>query len=295
MFWIPDLGCEVRSVEEIVKPITGCADSSVVFGYENPIEEKTLILGEACYSETEGRTKFVKVRTSDSNQSSGRRSIIALNVENPNYLAQQHLYYSRYKIDFLVAAQINELNQRLQKLSIKKVPFLEHRHFMNMLNLPNGQLYSILKLGWNFVVTNGFDHLPNYDLLMADIQKMEGGNFDLYMGTHSTLALKNIENNDVDIYLLPDERKFPVPKFLWVAVATQSPANAFGFLISNNIDLTEIEMESGPCNSKCTQISWLSKLLDNDAYRKPGNGYVWCCDIYKFMEIVPEMPKIYMK
>lgn len=294
MFWIPDLGCEVRSVEEIVKPITDCSDNSVVFGYENPIKEETLILGEACYSETEGRTKFVRIRTARSNQSSERRRTIALKVENLNYLAQQHPD-SKYKIDFLIAARIDELNQRLQKLSIEKVPFLEPRHFMDMLSLPNGQLYSILKLGWNFAVTNGFDHLSNYDLLMADIQKMQEGNFDLYMGTHSTLTLKNTNNNDVDIYLLPDERKFPVPKFLWVAVATPNPANAFGFLISNNIDLTQTEVESGPCESKCTQISWLDKLLDNGAYQKPENGYVWCCDIHTFVETVPEMPKLYIK
>lgn len=294
MIWISDLGCEVRSVEEIVKSITGCFDSSVVFGYENPIKEETLILGEACYSETEGRTKFVRLRTAGSNQIYGQRRTVALKVENSNYLAQQHPD-SKYKIDFLIAARIDDLNQRLKRLSIKKVPFLEHRHFMDMVILPNGQLFSILKLGWNFVVTNGFDHLPNYDLLLADIQEMQEGNFDLYMGTHSTLALKNSNNKDVDIYLLPDEIKFPVPKFLWVAIATQNPSNAYGFLISNNIDLTEAEIESGPCESKCTQISWLSKLLDKDAYRKPEKGYVWCCDIHKFMEIVPEMPKLYMK
>lgn len=283
---MPDLGCEVRSVEEILKPITGCTgDKSIEFGYENPIKRKTLILGEACYAEDEGRTIFVHTK----HVNIDRKRNVILKTEEVNYLAQSHPD-SKYKIDFLVAARIDELNQRLERLAIEKLPFLEPRHFINMQSLPNGQLYSILKLGWNFAVTNGFDHLPNYDALMEDIMSVQDNDFDLYLGTHSTLSLKDKNSNNVDIYLLPADKKYPVPKYLWAVVATDRKAAAF--FISNNIDSNEDELlKSGPCESKCTQMSWLTNLSSKDAYRKPKNGYVWCCDVSATGEILG-MPKL---
>lgn len=287
--WVPDLGCEVRTVEEILKPIPGCnnpSEQSVEFGYANPIKSKTFVLGEACYSEENGRTLFVHTKHIVNNN---KHSVI-LKTENVNYLSQSHPQ-SSYKIGFLIAARIDELTKRLEKLSLKKQPFLEHRHFMSMLSLPNGQLYSILKLGWNFVVANGYDHLPNYDLLMADIMSIRDNDFDLYLGSQSTMTLKDLNNNDVDIYLYPDERKYPVPKYLWAVVANESSRKAVAFFISNNIEMNEEQhLNMSPCESKCTQISWLISLSNKDAYKKSKNGYVWCCELSSISEKLRGIP-----
>lgn len=288
--WIVDLGCEVRPVEEILKPIPGCPSdaTSIEFGYENPIQGKTFVIGEACYSENKGKTIFVHTKFIRD----GTTKSAVLETEQSNYLAQHHPD-SKYKIDMLVAARLNELNVRLEKLlSTKKVPFLDHRHLIDLPILQNGQLYSALKLGWNFAVTNGFDHLPNYDLLMKDIMSLNEHSFDLYLGTHSVLSLMSESKGSVDLHLLPSDQKYPVPKYLWVAVTTESGKGA-GYLIPNDIDADIEELISNsPCQSNCAQLSWMSNVLNEDAYKNPKNGFVMCCELHSFMDKISEMPSV---
>ncbi|XP_031619286.1 uncharacterized protein LOC116338286 [Contarinia nasturtii] len=291
--WTLDLGCEVRSVEEVLKSISGCPNeaTSVEFGYENPVKRKSQVIGEACYSENNGRTIFVHTKF-DGNSS--ERSAV-LETEGVNYLAQNHPD-SLYKINFLLASRMDELNNRLEKLlSTKKVPFLATRHLIDLPILQNGQLYSALKLGWNYVISNGFDYLPNYDLLIKDIMGLSIKNFDLYLGTHSILSLLNGERGDgikTYLYLHPDEQKYPVPEYLWIVVTTESE-KAVGFLISNNIDAEEADLiKNAPCQSKCAQLSWMSNLFENDSYKKPKNGFVFCCELNEFMKKVTEMPSL---
>ncbi|XP_055296364.1 uncharacterized protein LOC129565448 [Sitodiplosis mosellana] len=289
--WLLDLGCEVRPVEEVIKSIPGCPDeaTSVEFGYENPIKSKTQLIGEACYSEKEGRTIFVHTKFIKN----GNEKYAELDTENVNYLAQKHPE-SQYKINFLVASRMDALNERLERqLSTKKVPFLAPRHFIDLPIWQNGQLYSTLKLGWNYAISNGFDYLANYDLILKDIMGFsELKNFDLYMGTHSKLSLKTKEEDVVDIYVLPNEQKYPVPKYLWIVVTTESGKGA-GFLISNNIDAKPDDVAAtAPCESKCAQMTWMSNLLNGNAYKNPTNGYVYCCEINKLMRVVTEMPSL---
>lgn len=287
--WKSDLGCEVRSVEEILKPIPGCPNDgvSVEFGYENPIKEYTKVMGEACYTEKEGRTIFIHTKFINDD---GKRAAV-LETERVNYLAQKHPV-SSYKIDFLRAASLDELNERLKKLlSNERIPYFEHRHFIDLPMLQNGQFYSVLKLGWNIAVANGLFHLPNYDLLIEDIMNLKEKSFDLYLGTHSILSVKAGEQN-VKIHLLPDQEKFPVPKFLWTVVVTDL-GKAAAFLISNDVEAKEEDfLVNAPCESICAQLSWISNLLKNDVLKDPGNGYVICCELSEFMEKVTEMPAL---
>lgn len=284
--WLNELSCEVRPVEEIVVPVSGCSAQSVEFGYENPVKEQTNVLGEACYSESEGRTIFVHTKIGNGYFDES----FALKTEKLNYLAKRHPD-STYKIDFLVAARLDELNKRLErKLPAKKIPFLEMRHFTELPSLPNGQLYSMLKLGWNFFVSNGYDHLPNFDLLHSDLARLK--DTDLYMGTHATLSLKNAENSPVAVYLLPDEEKYPVPKYVWVVIKTSSESAA-AFVILNDITASQDDVASAElCESKCDRMPWLKNLLNGNTYSNTKNGYVWCCDLDSFAKKVPEMPTL---
>lgn len=281
--WTHDLSCEVRAVEEIITSTPSCSGTSVEFGYANPITEETLVLGAACYSEVEGRTLFIHTRKDDSQND-------ALKTEKVNYLTQRHPS-SRYKVDMLVAATLDELEIRLkQKLQTKTVPFFEMRHFIDLPTLSNGQLYSSLKLGWNFFVANGFDHMPNFDLLHRDIATQK--NYDLYMGTHGILSLQNAQNQPVDAYLLPDEKKYPIPKYVWLVIKTDTRKTA-AFLILNDVKATEDDVTDAElCESKCEQMQWLTNLLNGNAFNNVKNGYVWCCDLESFARKVPEMPAI---
>lgn len=286
----PNLRCEVRPVEEIVKSVPGCPRDakSVEFGYENPIKQKTFVIGEACYNENEGRTIFVHTKF----VKNGNAKSAILETESVNYLAREHPD-SRYKMGFLAASRLDLVNERLKKLlSTRKIPFLESRHFIDLPTLQNGQLYSALKLGWNFAIANGYDHLPNYDLLIEDLMSINDNSFELYFGTHSILSLQSETKGPVELYFIPEDRKYPVPKYLWIVATTESGSGA-GFLISNDINANVEELTSDAvCESKCAQMTWMTNLLNKDAYKKPKNGFITCCDLNSFKNKVSEMPSI---
>lgn len=113
------------------------------------------------------------------------------------------------------------------------------------------------------------------------------------MRTHETsLWLRTWTKRDVDIYLLPEVKKLPVPKLVWVVVATGTNKGvSFHFL--NDPAVAKIEFTTNaPCQSKCYQMSWISNLLEVDSYEKPINGYVLCCEFGNFMKKVPKMPSL---
>lgn len=281
-----DLGCEVRAIEEILKPIDGCPSSmeSIEFGYANPIKQKSYVLGEACYSIEKGQTIFLHTRLSAIDNFINE----PLSTKNVDYFNQRHPE-SKYKLDLLVASRLDTLNERLTEALGKNIPFLEPRHFLGINILPNKQYLSILKLGWNYVVTNGYDHVPNMNLLQNDIQNLKVNGFDVYMGSSGVLQLPNDKGTLVDIYLNDEEKRFPVPKYLWTVVKTENKAAAFAIL--NNPEANENDVES-LCPSKCTQISWIKNLLLNDAYKNSAYGYVVCCNLDDFAKAVDEMPPL---
>lgn len=287
--WLKDLACEVRPIEEVVKPITGCPDNSesIEYGYSNPMKKESFVLGEACYSETEGRTIFIHTKVN------GNRNVY-LRTENENYFKQNHPS-SSYKVQYLMALQLDTLNERLKnKLKIVDVPQLEFRHFIEANILQNKQFSSILKLSWNFVTANGFEKLSNWDLLLNDIQQAtdDGKTFELYMGTHGILTLPDNDGKKTEIYLLDDEKRFPVPKYLWTIVKDDGKAVAFAIL--NNVRETEMvsDEENDICESKCTQIMWLTNLMKNNAYQNVKNGKIVCCNLEEFANVVSEVPNV---
>lgn len=151
---------------------------------------------------------------------------------------------------------------------------------------------------WNSYVTNCVTpdknafHFPNYNHLLTDIMKLEEGPFDLYIGSSSVLSIKNVDDIPVDIYMSPREKRFPVPKYIWMVITTES-GKAATFLILHDIHASEEEVKNATlCESKCTQMKWIENLLKEDTYRNASNGYVWCCDFESFANNIPEMPAL---
>lgn len=291
--WLTDLGCEVRAVEEILAPVDGCPSQmeSVEFGYVNPLKEKSLILGEACTAVDVGRTVFIHVKIGDPVS----RQIAHLRTEDKDYLKKNHPT-SKYKIDLLMAARMDELNERLgAKLGTSNVPFLETRHFIDAITLQNKQFASIMKLGWNFVVANGYDRLPNWDLLQEDVMKITTGGrtFDLYMGTIGVLSLPGADSKKNEIYLRDEEKRFPVAKYVWLVVIGDDAAAAFVVLNSDGISPAGNDTDDDEiCQSKCDQMPWLKNLAKDNAYTKVSKGKVWCCDLASFTQKVSDLPKL---
>lgn len=289
--WNPDLECEAPAVRTIYRPIANCYGASAkseLFGYENPILEKSFILGEACYSLDDRRTIYIHTKHFQPQP----KHNVSVRIMNTDFLTDNYRKSSQ-KVHMMEAIEPVALHQRLERLSLIKLPTLELRPILNLKNLPNGQLHPLLDTEWNMAITNGIDQLPNYDLLLADIMSIRANDFDLYLGTHPALNLKNIYNTNVRIGLYPGRTSFAVPKYLWANVVMRDSKKAIFFFVSNNIDSTEQELIStGPCQSKCTDISWLRNLLIEDAYRKPEKGYVWCCEQRNITEYVYGKPNI---
>lgn len=286
--FLKDLGCELRPIEEVLKPVAGCSNGmeSVEFGYANPIKQKSLVLGEACYDTEKGRTIFLHTKLG------GADSLVNehLSTQNVDYFKQKHPE-SRYKLDLLIASRLDTLNEHLTTKLGKKIPFLEPRQYLDIKMLPNKQYLSILKLAWNYVVLNGYDHLRNLELLHDDIQRLNVPSYDLYIGSHGILSLPDEKGKIVDIYLKDDEQRFPVAKYIWTVVKTENKAAAFTVL--NNPDANENDViGENLCPSKCSQMTWLKSLLMDNAYKNPENGYVLCCSLDDFLKVVSEMPAL---
>lgn len=281
--FLKDLSCEVRSIEEILVPVTGCDSKykSVEFGYTNPITLKSHVLGEACYNEELGKNVFVHVK-SKSDFLNTEISEISLRMNDANHFKKKHPL-SRYKLDFLMASRIDGLNSRMtEALGAKNVPeSLNQNYFVGMNMLMNRQFYNTLKLGWNYVMFNGYDTAANLAVLESDILEITSEkSLDLYIGSNGVLKVLG-KNGDTELYL--KDGRFPVPKYIWVGVKNE---NKFvGFAVINS-PTAEADIFF---TSKCDQIKWLKQVIQTKLVE---SRKIVCCDYRNFKNNIPEMPEL---
>lgn len=285
------MACEVRPIEEIITPIAGCPNSleSVEFGYAHPIDRKSFILGEACYSPTDGYTQYVHMKKA----SVGNVADVNIKIEESDeYLRFREHPSSKYKLDLLLASRLDTLEEHLRlKLGQKKTPFIELRNYMGLNMLSTKQFMSVLKLGWNYVPVVGYEHMPNLDVLQNDLIELAGRDIDVFMGAHGVLKLSGVDNATHEIYLDEVEHRFPVPEYVWMAVVNGERAAAFAIL--NNPDAELDAVETMPlCDSKCSQIAWLKGLHHNELYRRVKDGHVTCCSYEDMRKRIPGMPNL---
>lgn len=287
--FVSELSCEVRSIEEIIVPVRGCPNNarSIEYGYTNPVNEKSYILGEACYDVKRGQTLFVHTKIK-----SGTNTVDALalrTVNNVSYFRQEHPT-SRYKIEMNKALNINDQAERFKAVfGTKNVPKIEARRYINEDLLTHKQYQSVLKLAWNYQIMKDLDALDNFDYLVTDITDLDAKEIEIYTGAHGVLSLKDKNDNNVDVYL--KENRFPVPKFHWTVVRSGNKAVAFA--IVNKPQLSDKERENDAfCTSICDQLTWISTLKENDSYSNPRFGYVLCCELNDFRKNIKEMPPL---
>ncbi|KAL9692744.1 hypothetical protein quinque_016429 [Culex quinquefasciatus] len=287
--FVSELSCEVRSIEEIIVPVRGCPNNarSIEYGYTNPVNEKSYILGEACYDVKRGQTLFVHTKIK-----SGTNTVDALalrTVNNVSYFRQEHPT-SRYKIEMNKALNINDQAERFKAVfGTKNVPKIEARRYINEDLLTHKQYQSVLKLAWNYQIMKDLDALDNFDYLVTDITDLDAKEIEIYTGAHGVLSLKDKNDNNVDVYL--KENRFPVPKFHWTVVRSGNKAVAFA--IVNKPQLSDKEREKDAfCTSICDQLTWISTLKENDSYSNPRFGYVLCCELNDFRKTIKEMPPL---
>lgn len=282
--FLKELSCQMRSIEEILTPVTGCDShkySSVEFGYNNPITTQSHVLGEACYDEQLGKTVFVHIK-SNSNFANTDISDISLKMGDANYFKNKHPL-SRYKMDFLIASRIDGLNSRMtEQLGAKNVPeSLNQNYFIGMNMLMNRQFYNTLKLGWNYVMFNGMDTVANLETLETDILKIQSEkSIDLYIGSNGVLKVFG-KNGDTELYL--NQERFPVPKYIWIGVRSENKFVGFA-VVNSPTDEADIFF-----TSKCEQITWLKHIFEK---KLAENRKLVCCEYRNFKNNIPEMPEL---
>lgn len=287
------LKCEVRAIEEIISSISGCTNQAVEYGFLNPVSQKTVILGEACYNEELGQTLFVhtKIKANYKNYDLDK---VALRVsDDATYLKKRHPL-SRFKLDFLAAARIDTLNERLtESLGNKNIPELIQTHFIDRNLLLNYQFYNVKKLGWNYVMVNGNEVVDTLNGLFEDLKnklKYDQAT-DIYFGTHGVLNLVNSKSaKKVDLYM-SEENRFPIAKYFWVVAKNGDKIVAFivpnqGHSGSGDGNLHK---DGEFCSSKCNQIKWFENEKSVAAI---SSGHILCCDYVEFKKKISEMPSL---
>lgn len=245
------------------------------------------MIGESCYSTELGKTLFVHTKLREAKTDSSEIAI--KKIEHENYFRGVHPS-SFWKIDFMKAARVDEMEKTLKSLLGKeKVPAFGIKKFIGDEFLTHKQFQAVLKLTWNNFISFDEEVLENYDLLQQDILGLGVKNVEIYTGGHGVLTWKNDAGKPVEIYLR--EGKYPVPKILWTVVKSDDKATAFA--VSNNPMLTAEEIEANTfCKSKCDKVTWITNLKSDEKYKNGKSGFVLCCALNDFRSTVTEMPEL---
>ncbi|XP_011179386.2 uncharacterized protein LOC105210262 [Zeugodacus cucurbitae] len=282
-------GCDLRVVEEVLSTVNGCNNrdwTPVAYGYVNPWDNLTHIIGEACYDENEGRTRFAHIKLSSTGYPQLQRlpKFFLTRFNHPD---------GRYKSELFRGLRFDEIYQRVrQTLHLKTAPFLHIANYVDDFFILNPQFQAVKKLGWNYFVSH--DELEAWTELKRDIlahQKATKEDMDIYVGSHGVQVLYGLNGEQMSFYLHPDlgeDGKFPVPELLWIVVKEEDKATAFGVYNDANANAVHRSVSTTPhapiCESKCGEITWLSDALKNSG--------VICCSVSQFRKVVKEVPEL---
>lgn len=287
--YIQDLSCDLRVLEEVMVNVPDCSSHyrGVDFGYYNPIDGYSYVIGESCYSTEKKKTIFVHVKLRNSSDSSNN---VVLRREHEHYFKGPHPSYS-FRIQFLRTINARNVDLRIESLlGSKDAVSIGHKRFINENYLASKQFLSALSFTWNdlVVIENG-KNFNNLDIIQKDVNSLGVFQLDLYTGGEGVVQLNGPDGNNVDIYL--EQGSFPVSKFIWTVVKSDNKAVAFIYL--NKPDATDEEIQSSaPCTDKCPKITWASNLIKNDQYKIIKDGYVWCCELKDIREQFTGIPDL---
>lgn len=265
-----NLECEVRAIEEILTPVQGCPAemTSIEYGFANPMNNKSYVLGEACYDEERVQTLFVHTSVRRGYRDEDLEKT-ALRFRDADYFNQEHPL-SRFKLDFLMAARLDTLNLRLATVFDGAViPDLVQHRFVGANVLMNYQFYNVHKLGWNYVMLNGREVVDSFaDSVRKAMKSLPlDKTVDLYIGSHGVLELPG--KNGVKTGVFMDGAKFPVAKYIWFVL--HNGQSAVAYIVLNQADGNVAVEAAELCPNRCLAPQY-------------------CCEYKEFQQKVTEMP-----
>lgn len=110
----------------------------------------------------------------------------------------------------------------------------------------------------------------------------DGKDLKIITGSHEVLTLKDVNGNDVAIFMAKDD-KIPVPKFTWKIVYDPEGKSAIVLVTSNN----PFYQETFSCPDVCEAEGWFKKKWADVA-----QGLVRCCTYEEFRAVVGTSPKL---
>lgn len=284
-----DFSCNLRVIEEVLTSVTDCPSNyrGVDFGYYNPINDVSYVIGESCYNTEKKETVFAHVKLRNGTYDPNN---VVLRREDGNYFMGAHPSYV-HRILFLRTLQTNNINNRIKVLlGSSDVISIGHKRFINEKYLSSKQFSAISGLTWNdlLIIQNGKSY-NNLDILQRDVKELGLFDLDLYTGSSGVVYFNGSDGKSVDIYL--DIEIFPVPKYIWTVIKSDDEAVVFVYL--NKPDASNEDVEnSKPCEDKCFKLSWATNLLLNDQYKNIEDGYIWCCELRHVREKLSGIPDL---
>lgn len=281
----------MRAIEEIIKPVRGCGPTltGTEYGLTNPVNNKSYVLGEACYDELQGRTKFAHTTfRSDYKNYDLDRTALRI-VDDAGYFRQSHPA-SRYKTDFLIAARMDTLSERLTaRFGFRQAPQLEPYRFVGEDLLLNQQFNNVLKLGWNYMMVSTDLVSDRMVQAVADLrQKLSHeGVADVYVGTHGILRTMDMQGANTEVFLTDD--RFPVAKFIWMVAVTRQSNKAVAYVVPNGVGQSAEEL----CPNQCARGTPQQPTTAAPAMKRSATAaQVHCCEYKDLQAQVAEMPQL---
>lgn len=258
--------------------------TSTEYGFTHPVNDKSYILGESCYSEAIGKTYFVHTKywPHSQNTANDLDNIVIRHNDNKNYFRQKHPL-SRYKLEFLRAARLYTLNERLSDiLGTEKVPEFLHGNLIGPNLLMNQQFYSTFKLAWNYIMFNGDSTANIWANIHLQLKSKEVTN--LYAGTHGVLKKVNHLGKLIPLYLT-EENKFPVSEYIWMLAIQGNKAIVLALL-------NDDQSRSGNqilCPNQCHRIRFIESSMVSQAM---VDGRIQCCEYKDAKNNIEEIPSL---
>lgn len=108
-------------------------------------------------------------------------------------------------------------------------------------------------------------------------------------GTHDILRLQDSRSQYKKIYLHPEDKRIPVPKYFWKVIADPEKRACVAFVCTNNPHLRRIPTKL--CNDICLRSGWpiFSEADDREELSK---GYVYCCEVEDLRRNIRTIPPL---
>lgn len=298
---VSELGCQADFFEDVLHYVKYCNNTLQGRSYQfrNPTLSSVEHLAEICYDAEEKRTVFIHMTPRmnnnievDAHQDKHNKVSMLENFSKmfdiSSKVESEQVYYDEHSMNKKMKMLFGLKTFNFADQSVGVAKLLHPQYFYNQKKRITN--FSSNKVGmWKSVLDGNYKNIQQD--IINEFCFNQSDSFEIYAGTHGVLNLLTEEGHH-EVFLKPG-RKFPIPKFVYNIVYSQSQRKGIALIVSNNpfISISEVR-NTVFCPSICSQIPWLKNLLRNNNYERPSYGLTFCCDIHSFSATVLDGPNL---